>query len=88
MGGVTVLAGQPERAARLLGAAEALLAVSGACIDRVDQAEYERIAAAARAQLEDQAWAAAWAGGQAMPLEQAICYALEDAPAGAAVRAG
>ncbi len=46
----------------------------------VDQAEYDRYVAAARAQLDDHAWAAAWAEGQAMTLERAIAYALEDTP--------
>jgi hypothetical protein len=31
-----------------------------------------------RAALGEQACAAAWAAGQAMPLEQAIAYALSD----------
>ena len=34
----------------------------------------------ARAALGETAYAAAWAAGQAMTLEQAIAYALEDAP--------
>jgi hypothetical protein len=33
--------------------------------------------AAARAQLSEEAFATAWAGGRAMTLEQAIVYALE-----------
>jgi hypothetical protein len=40
-------------------------------------------AAAARAALGAEAFADAWAVGQAMPLEQAVAYALE-APAAAA----
>ncbi len=39
--------------------------------------EWEGIAAAARAQLDEATWAAAWAEGRAMSLEQAIMYALE-----------
>jgi len=42
------------------------------------RADYERDLAAARAQLDAASLAAAWAAGQAMGLEQAIAYALED----------
>jgi predicted ATPase len=41
-----------------------------------DQAEFDHWLAAAHAQLDDAAFAAAWAEGQAMTLEQAIEYAL------------
>ena len=41
--------------------------------------EYDRALAAARAQLDEAAWNAAWAEGRAMTLEQAVTYALEDA---------
>jgi hypothetical protein len=39
--------------------------------------EYDRTLVAVRAQLSVEAFAAAWAEGQAMTLEQAISYALE-----------
>ena len=32
-------------------------------------------------QLDEATWTAAWAEGQAMPLEQAVAYALEELPA-------
>jgi predicted ATPase/class 3 adenylate cyclase len=41
--------------------------------------ELEGIAAAARAQLDEATWAAAWADGRAMSLEQAITEALDEA---------
>jgi lactam utilization protein B len=44
----------------------------------VHQRELERDMTAARAQLDEATWAAAWAAGQAMTLEQAIAYALEE----------
>jgi predicted neutral ceramidase superfamily lipid hydrolase len=69
--------GQPKRAAWLFGAAEALRETSGASIPPVDRADYDRILAAVRAQLDEQTFAAAWAEGRAMTLEQAIAYALE-----------
>jgi predicted ATPase/transcriptional regulator with XRE-family HTH domain len=75
--GVAARAG-PEgarRAARLLAADEVLndpLHNYGPEPRR----EWEDIAAAARAQLDEETWAAAWAEGRAMSLEQAIADAL------------
>jgi predicted ATPase/DNA-binding SARP family transcriptional activator len=69
---------QPERAVRLLGAAAALRDEFQTPIFPVDQPDYERILALARAQLDEAAFATAWAEGQAMTVEQAIAYALED----------
>ena len=68
---------QPKRAAQLLGAAEALRETSGALITPVDRADHDRTVAAVRAQLDEATFAAAWAKGRAMTLEQAIAYALE-----------
>jgi hypothetical protein len=42
--------------------------------------DYDRDVAVARAQLGETAFAAAWAEGRAMTLEQAVAYALEEAP--------
>ena len=44
------------------------------------------VVAAARAQLDDDAWATAWAVGRAMSLEQAVAYALEDEAAESGLR--
>ncbi len=41
------------------------------------RAEYDRAVEGIRAQLDEAAFAAAWAHGRAMPLEQAIAQALE-----------
>jgi hypothetical protein len=41
---------------------------------------YNRAVAAARARLGEGAFAAAWAAGGAMALEDAAAYALADAP--------
>ncbi len=75
---------QPERATRLLAVAAALRDVTdGASYHTLtDPADYERAIALVRAQLGEQAFAARWAEGQAMRLEQAIEYALAtpDAP--------
>ncbi len=76
--------GQAERAARLSGAMETAYLVYGqetgdtvrAKMDPIDHAEYERAVAPARTQLGEEAWAAAYAEGRAMMLEQAIAEAL------------
>ncbi len=59
-----------------------LRGASGACIPLVDRADHDDIVATARAQIDEASFEAAWAAGRAMPLEQAIAYALEDAPSG------
>jgi predicted ATPase/DNA-binding SARP family transcriptional activator len=69
--------GQPLQAARLFGAAAALREVSGGPRPRLDRADYDRDVAAVRAQLDEKSFAAAWAEGHAMPLEQAIEMALD-----------
>jgi predicted ATPase/class 3 adenylate cyclase/DNA-binding CsgD family transcriptional regulator len=69
-----VVAGQgdPSWAARLWGAAEALREALGTPIPPVYRADYDRSVAAARAQLGEKAFAAAWAQGQRMTPEQAL----------------
>jgi hypothetical protein len=67
----------PERTARLLGAAEALRAAIGLPLPPAERPDYERTVAAARAQLDEAAFATAWAQGRAMSLDQLVAYALE-----------
>jgi hypothetical protein len=61
--------GQPERAARLFGAAEALRHASGARLWAADRADYDHNLATTRAALGAETFAAAWAAGQALTLE-------------------
>jgi hypothetical protein len=68
---------QPERAARMLGAAAALRLRLGTPIPLVEQADYDAAVALARAQLDPAAFSATWAEGQALSWEQAALYALE-----------
>jgi ATP/maltotriose-dependent transcriptional regulator MalT len=77
LGGVAAAQSEPERAARLFGAVTALRDVLGVPALRGEYALQERMVAAARSQLDEATWAAAWAAGRAMTLEQAIAYALE-----------
>ncbi len=68
--------GQGERAARLLGTATALREVLDAPPPASWQAEVEQAVAEARAALGEEAWAAAFAAGRALSLEQAIAEVL------------
>ncbi len=71
-----------ERALRLLGAATVLHETAGARMPPADQARVQRVTARARACARPAAADAAWSAGRAMPREEAIAYALEDAPEG------
>jgi non-specific serine/threonine protein kinase len=67
------------RAARLFGAAHGLREAVGSPIDQVNRAAYDRTVADVHAALGDDAFAAAWAVGHAMGLEEAIVFALQKA---------
>ena len=70
------LLGQPERAARLFGAVEALREVSGIRLSPLPRADYDWAVEGIRAHLDEATFAQAWEKGRAMPLEQAIAEAL------------
>ena len=72
------LEGIPQRTARLLSAAEALRDVVGRPRLPSERVEPDTDLELARAALGDDEFAASWEEGQAMNLEQAIAYALED----------
>jgi len=74
--GVAAAQGQLARAARLLGAAEALRESAGVPLPPVHRVDYERDVALVRAALDEDAFAAAWAEGHALTLEQVIAEAL------------
>jgi hypothetical protein len=69
--------GRHERAARLLGAGEGLCEPAGSRPPLASPVEYERIVAEGRAALGETAFAAVWAEGRAMSLDEAIALALE-----------
>jgi predicted ATPase/DNA-binding CsgD family transcriptional regulator len=71
-----------EHAARLLGAATALLTDMGAVLEGKDRAPYELAVAGVRSTLGAAAFAQAWAADQALPLEDAIALALQPLPDG------
>jgi non-specific serine/threonine protein kinase len=76
----TSLAGCHARAARLLGAAEVQQRASGMALLISARAVHDETVTAARVGLGGDAFAAAWAEGRAMTLEQAVAYALEEPP--------
>ncbi|MGH2543524.1 MAG: ATP-binding protein, partial [Ardenticatenaceae bacterium] len=67
-----------RRGARLWGAAEALREAIHSPLPSSERARYEQKVAAARAHLGEAAFAAAWAEGRAMDLEEAMDYAVQE----------
>jgi len=68
--------GKSERAARLLGVAEAARETFGVTMPRPEAGDQEHFWASIRERPDGTAFAAAWTEGRAMTLEQAIEYAL------------
>jgi len=75
---LAVAQGQSERAARLFGAAEGLRAAMGAPLPTADREEHDRSVAAVRTALGEEAFAAAWAEGRAMSLDEGVAFALAE----------
>jgi non-specific serine/threonine protein kinase len=71
---------QHLKAALLAGGVEAAGEASGAPLQPVLKADHDRAVAAMRTLLSEETFAAAWAEGRAMTLEQAIACALEESP--------
>ena len=72
LGEVVAAEEQVAWAVRLWGAAETLYETIGTSLPPVERTAYERLMGAARAQLGEEAFAAAWAQGRAMTPEQAL----------------
>ncbi len=77
LAGVLGSTGQPERAARILGAWEVALERMGAVPQPADRPEHDRNIAAVRAQLDPAIFEAAWLEGRAMSLEEAVIFTRE-----------
>jgi hypothetical protein len=77
---IAVEEGGPGRAARLYGAAEALLEAGGTMLDPIDRHGYAEWVAAAREQLGEADFRRAWAEGRAMTTREAVDYALVTGP--------
>ena len=78
LAGGAISQNQPQWAARLFGAAEALRETSHIPLPPVDRTAYGRDIAAVRAALGEVSFAVAWTEGRAMTLEQAVEHALVD----------
>ena len=72
--------GRHARWVRLWSAADALRKQIGAALHPNEQPRYDQEIAKARQDLGEAAFAAAWDAGRAMTWEQAVEYALSDAP--------
>jgi ATP/maltotriose-dependent transcriptional regulator MalT len=69
---VTSLLGQPEHAARLIGAVEALREASNIRLSPLHREEYERTVEGIHAHLDDAAFANAWKEGHTMTLDEVL----------------
>jgi tetratricopeptide (TPR) repeat protein len=76
LAGVAGAFGQPVRAAQLLGAAEAIRESLGRPLTPVERTVFDHYAATIHAQLDEATFAAMWAEGQAMTLDEAKAKAL------------
>ena len=75
---VAAVQGRPEWTARLLGTSAALREEMGAPLTLVARTDHDYALNAARTELGEDAFAAAWERGHAMPLEEAISAVLGD----------
>ena len=80
LAGVAAATDQPERAARIGGAAETIRALIGAPLSASDRTRYEQSLKPARMQLDAAMFLRAWAAGQSLTIPQAIAEALHDEP--------
>jgi non-specific serine/threonine protein kinase len=74
---VAAVQGQARSAAQLYGTAEALRTAMGTPLPPTERASHEHAVAAVRADLDESAFAQAWAEGQTIELSQAMAAALE-----------
>lgn len=72
LSGLAGLVEPPVRQAHLLGAASVVLDKTRLPYDAIERTHYEQLIATVRGQLEEATFAAAWAQGKMMSLEQAL----------------
>jgi hypothetical protein len=77
LAGAVLAGGRAEQAAQLLGAGETLLQTVGGRLPPIDRQVYERNVAAAQASLGEEAFNTARAKGQAMTLDQALAWLVD-----------
>jgi len=78
-GFVAVARGDFPKAARLLGAADALRQQVGASMLYIERAEYDRHLEQIRQSLDPAALESEWAAGRSMSMDEAIAFALGEA---------
>jgi hypothetical protein len=83
---VVVALGQPLRGARLGGAAEAQREALGVPLAPATRSDQDQALRALRAALGEEGFAAAWAEGQALSLEEAVALALQDSASSTVAR--
>jgi non-specific serine/threonine protein kinase len=76
LAGVAGVLDRAEEAARLFGAAEALYAACHVRLPPPDRPAYAALVARARTGADPAAWAACWAAGRALPLDQAVAESM------------
>jgi predicted ATPase/class 3 adenylate cyclase len=74
---IAIARGRLERAARLLGAAEALRERINIAMSSLERVEYEKEVAKLRAGTSEAQFATRWNNGRVMTMEQAIRFALD-----------
>lgn len=77
LGAVALVMGQPQLAVRRLSAAAATMRHIGYFFETSDNEAYEGALAAAKAALSEEAFASAWAAGEAMPLLLMVAESLK-----------
>jgi predicted ATPase/DNA-binding CsgD family transcriptional regulator len=88
LAGVALDAGEPQRAAHLLGASAAALEAIGAPLAPADQVMVTADVASGRIRLGETAWETAWTEGQTVPLAQLVEEALASSPPVTSPRSG
>ncbi|MBI2299067.1 MAG: tetratricopeptide repeat protein [Armatimonadetes bacterium] len=78
LGRLALAQAQPQRAARLLGAAAMLREAIGTQLTPDEVAEHEQRLAELMEALGEEAFTEAWEAGRAMSMEEAAAFALED----------
>jgi tetratricopeptide (TPR) repeat protein len=71
---------EPERTARLFGAASAIVDAMGSRLNKANWGDYDYTLAIARARLGNDVFDAAWRQGRSLTLEQAIAEAMRIGP--------
>jgi len=69
---------QPERAAKLFGAAEMIREVINIPMNSMEQVEYDREVEELRTGMNEAEFKKLWAEGRSMTMEQAVEFALKD----------